>query len=123
MPVDLAQAQHIRLRSGSENSSSKLAAFWAGAALPISGIGAVLLAELTAAAATVGGYVPIVAGYLTLAGVVVVAGAVITGDTRSRISIDKCIDYFAYRCISGPCGDCLHYCRAQGRIDTRCRYK
>jgi hypothetical protein len=128
MPVDLAQAQHIRLRSGSENSSSKLAAFWAGAVLPISGIGAVLLAELRAAAATVGGYVSIVAGYLTLAGVVVVAGSIITGDTRIDKEKAHCREKYG-QCIQkgGPnsyknsggwnntnCNNCRITCEAQG---------
>jgi hypothetical protein len=115
MPVDLAQAQHIRLRSGSE-SSSKWAMFWAGAALAINNIGAMLLAELTAAAATVGGYLLIIAGTVALAGV---AGVVIAGDTPINwLSSQDCTNKYVH-CVnvekrpSWVCDACRQYCVGQ----------
>lgn len=44
-----------------------------------------------------------------------------TGDTRP-ISVDECIRMYADRCVSGPCSDCLHYCRSSRKIDPRCTY-
>jgi hypothetical protein len=108
IPVNLKHPQHIRLRSDAEGFWASL---WAGACVATDVVGAELLATLEGMAFAAGVAITIVGACLLL-----------TGDTDNILSVDECIDFYADHCISGPCGDCLHYCRVQGKIDSRCTY-
>jgi hypothetical protein len=112
MPVDLKQPQHIRLRSDSNEAEGYWAAIWAGTCIIAGDIVPSVFSILEGMASVAGMALWAAAGCLLL-----------TADTEiNKVSVNECIDYYADHCISGPCDDCLHYCRAQGRLDPRCTY-
>jgi len=110
MPVDLNQPLFIRLKSDGEVNGF-WSSLWAGACVIASNVGSTTLYALEGLAFASGVTLALVGSCLLL-----------SGDTK-RMTLQECIDFYADHCVSGPCGDCLHYCRAQGILDGRCKYK